>query len=292
MNVLSLFDGISCGMLALLRAGIPVTSYYASEIDKHCIKVATRHFPGIIQLGDIKNWRTWNIGKPDLIIGGPPCQGLSDGGRRGGLQDERSALFWDFADILDFYKPQYFLMENVDMRASWLDIISGRLGVKPAKINSSLFSAQHRQRQYWTNIPIPDLPSGNSLVLKDIVKPGAHSTRSRPIGRWRIISDRYIQFYPTGKNHGSLWARISFLDSKSQTVRASEHAYYVCDRAKFLRHPEDLSNIQILNINEVELLQTLPEGYTEGIPKMYRFRAIGNGWTVDVASHIFRGMGV
>lgn len=291
MNILSLFDGISCGMLALLRKNIPVTRYYASEIDKNCIQVASKHFPDIIHLGDVKNWQTWDIEQPDLIIGGSPCQGFSRVHNGLGFEDQRSVLFYDLADIISFYKPRYFLVENVNMKKQWCDIISDKLQVQPAKINSSLFSAQDRTRLYWTNIPIPPLPASNNLVLNDIINPGVHLERKLPLGTWKIVKDRYIQFDPFNKKHRSFSARISFLDRKGLVItKSNSKRYYVCDRAKFLRNPEDLSSIFILEPDELETLQTIPQGYTNILKRMPRGAAIGNAWTVDVISHIFGGI--
>ena len=152
-NVLSLFDGISCGRVALERAGIEYEKYYASEIDKFPIKVAQKNFPDTIQLGDVKNWREWDIEKIDLIIGGSPCQGFSFAGKQLNFDDPRSKLFFDFVDIVRHFKPKYFILENVVMKQEFQDIITEYMGVKPIMINSSLVSAQKRRRLYWTNIP-------------------------------------------------------------------------------------------------------------------------------------------
>lgn len=149
MRVLSLFDGISCGRLALERAGVAVTNYYASEIDKHAIKVSKNNYPDIVQLGDVNDWQNWGDLDVDLVIGGSPCQGFSFAGKQLAFDDPRSALFWKFVDILNYYKPKYFLLENVRMKKEYQDVISKALGVEPIVINSSLVSAQNRVRWYW-----------------------------------------------------------------------------------------------------------------------------------------------
>lgn len=154
MKVLSLFDGISCGRVALERAGIPVETYYASEIDKYAIQIAQKNYPDTIQIGDVtKVDFSEYIGKVDLIIGGSPCQGFSFAGKQLNFNDPRSKLFFEFLRAVRTIKPKYFLLENVKMKKEFQDIISERLGVQPIEINSALVSAQNRIRLYWTNIP-------------------------------------------------------------------------------------------------------------------------------------------
>ena len=158
MDVLAPFDGCSCGQVALKEAGITFNKYYASEIDRYAITVTQTNHPNTIQLGDIKNWREWSINwlSIGLILGGPPCQGVSFAGKGLGLVDDpRSALFFEYADMLDYalsINPDIkFLMENVRMKKEYQDIISKWLGVKPVNINSNLVSAQNRLRYYWAN---------------------------------------------------------------------------------------------------------------------------------------------
>jgi DNA-cytosine methyltransferase len=167
--VLSLFDGMSCGRIALDRAGIKVKKYYASEIDKYAQIVSAANYPDIIRLGDITKWKTWKIEKPDLIIGGSPCQGFSFAGKGLNFNDPRSKLFFTFADIVKHYKPKYFLLENVKMKKEHQKVISDCLGVEPIEINSALVSAQNRKRLYWTNIPGVTQPKDKGILLKDII---------------------------------------------------------------------------------------------------------------------------
>src|SRR5210317_2420220 len=149
MVVLSLFDGCSMARVALQRAGIPVTKYYASEIDEYAMQVSEKNYPGIIQLGSIEDWQSWDIEKPDLIIGGSPCQGFIFAGKQLNFDDPRSRLFFDFIHIRDELLPKYVLLENVRMSKESQDVISKYMGCEPTKINSSLVSAQSRNRLYW-----------------------------------------------------------------------------------------------------------------------------------------------
>lgn len=170
MKVLSLFDGISTGRLALERAGIPVEKYYSSEIDKYAIQVSAKNYPDIIRLGDCtKIDFTQYAGEVDLVIGGSPCQGFSFAGKQLNFDDPRSKLFFEFVRAVREIKPKYFLLENVKMKKEFQDVISEQLGVKPIEINSALVSAQNRRRLYWTNIPINSMPEDKHIMLKDIV---------------------------------------------------------------------------------------------------------------------------
>lgn len=174
MRVLSLFDGISCGRLALERAGIPVEVYYASEIDKYAITVSEKNYPDIIRLGDVREIDfTQFVGKIDLIIGGSPCQDLSIAKKnRQGLEGEKSGLFWKFAEAVETIKPKYFLLENVaSMSKENKQIITDTLGVEPVLINSALVSAQQRKRLYWCNWAV-EQPEDKGILLKDILETG------------------------------------------------------------------------------------------------------------------------
>ena len=151
-NVLSLFDGISCGRVALDRAGIEYENYYASEIDKFAIKVAQDNFSDTHQLGDVKGWRDWDLTDIDLIIGGSPCQGFSFAGKQLNFDDPRSKLFFDFVDILNHYQPKYFILENVVMKKEFEKVITEYVGVEPIMINSCLVSAQKRKRLFIVGI--------------------------------------------------------------------------------------------------------------------------------------------
>jgi DNA-cytosine methyltransferase len=168
-NVLSLFDGCSCGQIALNRAGIEYNNYYASEIDKYAIKVTQANYPNTIQLGDIIDIKGSDLPEISLIMGGAPCQGFSFAGKQLNFEDPRSKLFFEFVRLLEEIKPSYFLFENVKMKKEYQDIISSYLKVEPIEINSSFFSAQNRKRLYWTNIKI-GLYADKGILLKDILE--------------------------------------------------------------------------------------------------------------------------
>ena len=201
MNVLSLFDGMSCGQIALDKLGIKPTNYFASEIDKFAIQVAKKNFPNTIHLGDVTKLQTsgdhlldeFECGhKIDLLIGGSPCQGFSYSGKRLNFEDPRSKLFFEYVRLLKELKPKYFLLENVRMAKASQDIISEYLGVEPIVINSNLVSAQNRHRLYWTNIPNVTQPKDKGIVLRDVLED------YDAIGDEHFHSDKAIQYMERG----------------------------------------------------------------------------------------------
>jgi len=188
MKVLSLFDGMSCGQIALDQLGIPVEKYYASEIDKYAIKVTQANFPNTIQVGDVCNLNAEDYKDVDLIQAGSPCQGFSFAGKQLAFDDPRSALFFEFIRLLKAIKPKFFLLENVRMKKEYLQVISEQVsacypeilfGIEPIFINSSLVSAQSRQRYYWTNIPGIKQPEDRGIVLRDILEDNFDSERDK-----------------------------------------------------------------------------------------------------------------
>ena len=174
MKVLSLFDGMSSGQVACQRANLPVEHYEAAEIDKYAITIAKKNYPNTRELGDITRLGSRGVGlaKPDLVMGGSPCQSFSFAGRQEGFKDERGELFWEFMRVLEETKPKYFLLENVRMKKEHERVITAELGVQPLCINSALVSAQNRERLYWTNIPRVFLPENKRIYLKDILECG------------------------------------------------------------------------------------------------------------------------
>jgi len=178
MQVLSLFDGMSCGQLALQQLGIPVEKYYASEIDKYAITVTQANFPNTIQVGDVCALDPKDFADVDLIMGGSPCQGFSFAGKQLAFDDPRSKLFFEFVRLVKAIQPKYFLLENVRMKKEWLAIITEQLGVEGICINSALVSAQNRVRYYWTNIPNVTQPTDRGILLKDILE---IETESQPV---------------------------------------------------------------------------------------------------------------
>ena len=194
MNVLSLFDGMSCGQIALNRAGVKYDTYFASEVDKYAIKVAQANYPNTAQIGDVTQVDHTRLpfGGIDLLMGGSPCQGFSVAGKQLDFDDPRSKLFFEFVRLKDDLKPKYFLMENVLMKQECQDIISKYLDVQPVTINSSLFSAQNRKRLYWTNIPF-DIPTDDKgIILQDILEDGiANEAMTNQDGKAHCITARY-----------------------------------------------------------------------------------------------------
>jgi len=290
-NVLGLFDGISCGQVALKEAGIDYQTYYASEIDKNCITIAQKNFPDTQQVGDIVNWESWDLENIDLIIGGSPCQGFSTAGKMLNFDDPRSKLFFEFLAIVKHYKPKYFLLENVVMKQEIQDAISLALGVEPIFIDSQTVSAQMRKRLYWTNIPDIDQPKDLNIKLKDILEKDIDWMPAHIVGRRlnaagvRKDYDKSLpitQCIQVKKNPDKTQCLTTV--SKDAIISSLPHGRYPDAYGKFRGDWRNLTNI------ECERLQTLPDGYTEGIAETQRRRAIGNGWTVKVIAHIFSHM--
>jgi len=221
MNVLSLFDGMSCGRLALDRAGIPVDAYFASEIDKYAIQVAKANYPDTVHLGDVRDvmWpETFEGMKIDLLLGGSPCQGFSMAGKRLNFDDPRSKLFFEYVRILKECKPKYFLLENVRMKQESQDIISEYLGVQPVAINSNLVSAQNRYRLYWTNIPF-DTPQDLGIKLQDVLEDNFITDREKS----HCIDANYF------KGGGMSNLRVYFDKSRRQIVFSKDGLCHVGD---------------------------------------------------------------
>jgi len=284
LNILSLFDGCSCGRVALERSGIEIDNYFASEIDKYAIGITNKNYPNTIQLGDINNWKEWNLPKIDLIMGGSPCQGFSRAGQGLNFDDPRGKLFFVFIDILKFYNPEYFLLENVKLKEEWRDIITGEIGVKPILINSSLVSAQNRERYYWTNITV-NQPEDKGILLKSVVMSDVY-----PV----VLHNIYGGF-----NESS----VRVFENKSPTLRTSGGGGHIPSFVKrnlsfpdnkvanfFKETPynvfKDWDCIRKFHPIECERLQTLPDNYTEGVSNTQRYKMLGNGFTADIISHI------
>lgn len=235
MIVLSLFDGMSCGQIALERAGIKVDKYYASEIDKYAIQITQKNYPDTIQLGDIENWKKWDLDPPDLIIGGSPCQGFSFAGKQLNFEDDRSKLFFTFTEILNHYKPKYFFLENVKMKIEYERIITQYMNCYPIEINSALVSAQNRRRLYWTNIGQSgaDLfgtiisgikqPEDKGIFLKDILEPEVKEKYylSEKMVNSFIFTENYLQWDTSGKGYKSQQDRAYFPDKKHGSLPAT-----------------------------------------------------------------------
>ena len=268
MDVLSLFDGISCGQVALERCGFDVEQYYSSEIDKNAIKVTQANYPYTIQLGDITEITF--PPKVDLVMGGSPCQGFSFVGNRLNFDDPRSKLFFEFVRVLKLVDPKYFLFENVVMAKRSQDVISEHLGVEPILIDSKLVSAQSRKRLYWTNIPNVTQPEDKMIYLIDVTEdlgcclPAASRAR-------------YINGV-SGKTEQRIEQRK---DGKANAMTTVKKNCMIMNLFGEVRYPYRW---------EAERLQTMPEGYTDCVSEHVAFKLLGNGWTVDVISHILSGM--
>ena len=290
ITVLSLFDGISCGQIALERSEIKVDKYYASEIDKYAIKITAKNYPNTVQLGDVSYINANDLPKIDLLIGGSPCQDLSNYKYYKkdvkGLDGSKSGLFYHYVRLLKELKPKYFLLENVaSMEDKWRDVISEELGVKPIMINSNLVCAAERKRYYWTNIPDITLPKNKNINLKDIVIDASE------------VPDKYWYDKPFFYNGNDKKVQCT-LDIKGH--RQMKEVYNLNFKCNTLTCDGNGGNLQKkvfqngkcrkLTPLEYERLQTLPENYTDCVSDSRRYTAIGNGWTVDVISHIFNHM--
>jgi site-specific DNA-cytosine methylase len=286
MNVLSLFDGMSCGQLALENAGINVNKYYASEIDEHAIQITKKNYPDTIHLGPVQD--VTNLGdKIDLLIGGSPCQGFSIAGKKLNFDDERSKLFFEYVRLLREVKPKYFLLENVRMPDKIADAIDEELGVKRVFIDSRSFTGHIRKRYYWTNIPIKDIPKRNINLAEILDDNPFDKDLSFFLDRTEYAPttsfDGIITINPRDKKGKQTWQRGRVYDIKGNCPT-------ICASLFDLNITEDHKTYRKLTINECEKLQGVPRDYTEGVSKGERGKMLGNGWTVDVISHIFSGM--
>lgn len=291
LRVLSLFDGISCGMVALERAGIEVEKYYASEIEKDAIKISKKNYPNIVLLGDITEIteeQLDNIMPIDLVIGGSPCQDLSvykfDRGEVRGLNGEKSGLFYHYARILRYTNPKYFLLENVPMQQQWEQMISDILRVKPIMINSNLVCAADRKRLYWTNIPNVTQPSDKNIMIKDIILPSYQVDKKYWYEKEFIYNgdNEKVQCTLVMKGHRHM-KEVYNQKYKSSTLTT-------CNGGNLQKKVYQDGRCRKFTPLEYERLQTLPDGYTYGVSDTSRYSAIGNGWTVDVIAHIFGGL--
>lgn len=346
INVLSLADGISCGLEALRRAGIPIANYYASEIDKHAIAISRYRHPGIIRLGDMTKWRSWNLPKIDLVIGGLPCQPFSLIGNKEGVNDPRGQLIYIARQIVDHYNPKHFLFENVRMSKANKKIFDDLFGVEGFFINSKLVSAQSRPRWYWANFEITEPADRgvelDNILFDDALAAGLKEQRTEEAKKIRsanlkmgkdwspfrgkeivprrdgksacvtathsrdhylliledlLHSDKALAYMnsPTGKRPDR-WAFAQHSD-----VRKLKSAAVVANWFKGVPSNVLISWNCVRKIHpiEAERLQTLPDNYTlfgmydKGVKEVAfgnRWKAIGNGWTIEVLSHIFQGL--
>lgn len=299
MRVLSLFDGICCGHLALERAGIKIDSYDAYEIEKSAIKATQANFPNVVHHGDVtKEDFTKYKGKIDLLIGGSPCTQLSMAGNGQGLKGAQSKLFYDYARALEEAQPKYFLLENVIMKKEWEDIITNILGVEPIEINSSLVSAQNRRRLYWTNIPNVILPKDKNITLADILEdiefPNPAAIRGRRLNKATIVGRR-LDKNGHRQDYDKTIPITQCLEVRATNTNKS-NCLTTVDKDNVLtplpvgRYPDAFKNnlpFRYYTTKEMCRLQTLPDSFLNMIPESAARKALGNGWTVDVIAHIF-----
>jgi len=352
MNVLSLFDGMSCGQQALERSGVRVDNYFASEIDKYAIKVTQANYPKTNQLGSVIDVDGYSLPNIDLLLGGSPCQSFSFAGKRKGMstKDEQeiltlehylelksegfefegqSYLFWEYMRLLKEVKPKYFLLENVMMGDKWEKILSKAIGVNPIEINSSLVSAQNRRRLYWTNIgmipgglfgdlqSIIQQPKDKGILLKDVIE--------EDVDDKYFLSKKMIDTF-TGnskkmemKGNGFRFSPIKDVEVKTKTITTKEgnrmdnnyistphdildngktigkeikkaHTLLSRDYKGFTTYGSNgvvvNERVRRLTPVECERLQTVKDNYTDHVSDTQRYKMLGNGWTVDVISHI------
>ena len=320
MNILSLFDGCSMAYQALKAAGLPITNYYSSEIDKYSEQISRKNFPDIIRLGDVCEVKGEALPDIDLLIGGSPCQGFSFAGKQLNFDDPRSKLFFEFVRLLGETRPRWFLLENVRMKKEHQDVITSYLGVEPIMINSALVSAQNRVRLYWTNIPGIEQPEDRGIVLRDILEddatepmlsniyggfgekePRTHTGKSVTIrtaaGGGHIPS---VTLKPVSQpvdapnlsatKEGKAYALTAsyFKAVAWNSIEKKQRTMIPCKKG----NGESLSNTyngvryRKLTPIECERLQTLPDNYTEGVSNTQRYKMIGNGFTVAVIATI------
>jgi site-specific DNA-cytosine methylase len=273
IKVLSLFDGISCGQVALTQLGINIDTYYSSEICKDAIKITQKNFPNTIQLGDVNHIDFTQYKDINLIMAGSPCQGFSFQGKQLAFDDDRSKLFFKFVEAVRTIKPKYFLLENVKMKKEYINIIDNLLGVKGVYISSKHFSAQDRKRYYWTNLPIDtNFPNADLITPKTIME---------DCNDWlpQATIDKLLgQVWETTKRN--IRNADNYMNSKMPTLlksgKASAPFFYKKEK---WRWPTP---------TELERLQTLPDGYTEGQSYNKRYSHIGNGWNVETIKWILK----
>lgn len=279
MNVLSLFDGMSCGRIALEKAGIKVTNYYASEIKEYAIKVSKHNYPDIKQLGDVREVDASKLGKIDLLIGGTPCQDISNLNKSSkGIEGDKSSLFYEYLRILRETRPKYFLLENVVGNKKSIKSISDWLGVEPILINSALLTAQNRRRYYWTNIPGVIQPIDKNIVLSDIVE--------KNVDEKYYLKDGRLKWFLGENGQNCIRKKYATLDPiKANCLTKRSDASWNCN------HVTQNGRVRKLTPTEYEALQTVPKNYTNCVEDRFRYDLLGDGWTVDVIAHILSFIG-
>ena len=294
MNVLSLFDGISCGQVALERVGIKVDNYYASEIKKHAIKITQKHFPNTIQIGDVTKVKykdgilytengDFKVGKIDLLIGGSPCQNFSIARtcmyEIDGLKGDKSKLFYEYLRILKEVNPDYFLLENVKMKKESYEQLNKYLGVKGVHINSALVSYQNRPRIYWSNIPNITVPEDKNVNFQEYKDTDHEYCKQFKVNK---TSSREKMWHDGKGNNSAMGGCANITNAKKICCLTRKQ-----DRCPNSGLIEFDDFCRYLTRREIELAQTLPVGYTDDLSYNQMQDVCGDGWTVDVIAHIF-----
>lgn len=308
MRVLSVFDGCAVTRQAFKNLGMPV-EYFASEIDKYAIKIASKNHPDIVQLGDVKEVTPFEV---DLLIGGSPCQDLSAAGNAVGLYGQRSGLFFEFVRLLEAIKPKYFVLENVaSMKKKWKDEITRILGVEPVMINSALVSAQSRKRLYWTNFTI-EQPEDRGILLRDVIESGVVDRDKSFCIDANYWKGTTAVHYATHHLRQVVFLKQDSIEIFDSVVKAVQLGYinknqqgrrFYSTEAKAVSLKAngggwgakmglylDKDHIRKLTPIECERLQTLPDNYTEGVSRTQRYKMLGNAFTCAVIEHILRSM--
>ena len=312
MNVLSLFDGMSCGQIALDKLGIKVNNYFASEIDKYATRVTKHNYPNTKHIGNVTKVKGADLPKIDLLCGGSPCQGFSFAGKQLNFDDPRSKLFFEFVRLLEETKPKYFLLENVKMKKESQNIISNYLGVAPIEINSASVSAQNRRRLYWTNIPNITQPKDKGILLPHILEEGVvdrDKSYCLDANYWKGTNvEQYIKkrrrqiAFTERRTEEAKRIRLEFKvkygrdfsPRRCKELVARSDNKRNCLTATFSLKEHTLIDEKLyyrkLTPIECERLQTVPDNYTSCVSNTQRYKMLGNGWTVDVVAHIFKGL--
>ena len=285
MNVLSLFDGMSCGQIALNKLGIKVDNYFASEIDKHAIKVTQANRPNTIQLGSVTEVKGIDLPDIDLLIGGSPCQDFSTlKFEREELRGSKSKLFYEFLRLKKELNPKYWLLENVKMKKESKLQLDEYLGVVGVLIDSNEFTAQNRKRYYWTNIPIDEVEKKH-ILIDDIIE--------KEVDEKYYCKEHQVKHYEPCKYvaEGNTIEVIDFYNKSIKYNKANcitPHAFR-CDRSA-TNIVKVNNRLRKLTENECEAMQGVPKGYTDFVASGQRYKMLGNGWTVDVIAHIFKNI--
>lgn len=293
IQVLSLFDGISCGQIALERIGIKIDKYYASEIKKYAIETTMKNYPNTIQIGDVTKVSYKNgflctengdfeVGEIDLLIGGSPCQNFSIASiTQLGLQGEKSKLFYEYLRLLKEINPKYFLLENVKMKKESEKQLNEYMGVNGVYINSNLVSYQNRPRIYWTNIPNVTIPEDRHISFQDYKETNPEICKQYKLNKTKSRE----RMWNNGKGRKNIGSCANITNSKK--IYCLTRKQDRCPNSGLIEF-EDFC--RFLTRKEIELAQTLPIGYTNNLSYNQMQDVCGDGWTVDIIAHILKGI--